>query len=92
MNKYYEIRQFSEVPKELRDKLRDLTGEPVNLNDKVVQKHSRVIIEVSSNPGTTPYILKPDEQFYDFFSMKCREAGTTSNELSKKLGKQFSLE
>jgi hypothetical protein len=45
--------------------------------------------KISPNPGVTPYLIKSDETFYDFFCMKAKQFGTDSDELSKKLFEQF---
>ena len=88
MNKHYEVRLFSELPKNLRNKVVDLDGERVEPVNNLLPD-SRIIIETSRNMGVIPYLLKPCETFFNFFKLKAEEAGTTPDEISERLCKSF---
>lgn len=89
MNKEYNVCLFSEIPHNLKNDIIDLKKEKVDITDKDLSPHARIIIETSKDLKAIPYLIRPEQTFFDFFCLKAKEAGITPQEISDRLAKQF---
>jgi hypothetical protein len=83
----YEFKIFCSLPSELREKIIDLNGNIVSLND--INPFSLVCVQISSNPGVRPFIISNGNTTFDLFKKLAIERGISIEKLREALAQKY---
>ncbi len=69
----YEMRLFSSLPKELKEKVINFNGQGISIMD--IEPLSLVCVQISSNPGVKPFLVEQGKTTFDLFKILAKERG-----------------
>ena len=78
---------FSNLPQELRNKVVDIKGSKINLED--IDPLDLVCIQISDNPGTLPIIMENSGDFCNFLVGLAKSIDFDLEAYSERLNKKF---
>ena len=83
----FECTLFGRLPKELREKAVNIAGIPIN--EQTADPLDLVCIQISPNPGVTPFVVANITDFFTLFENLATNIGFNIKEYGERLSKRF---
>ena len=69
----YEFRMFCGLPQRLKERVITIEGNNISIEN--INPLSLVCVQMSGNPGTTPFIIQEGKTTFDLFKILAKERG-----------------